>query len=334
MPVAVGIDMAKKDFESRFLSEVKGKPGAAFKDLNVSSGFRSLLDWAKEQAGGQEIIFCMESTGGYEFPLACFLAQHGQHVCVENPRPIKHFAAAMGMANKTDKTDARAIAAFALAMNPRPWVLSDETRRQLSQLNRHRENLMDELTRVRNRKEHWEVLPELQRKQLQAHQDLLKSQVKEVELEQARLVGECQQFKAEMAVLTKLHGIGDRTAIAILSEMPDVRSYDNAESWEAQAGMFPCKRESGTWKGQSRMSKSGNAHVRRAMYMGTTMSMRMNPTIMALAQRLRAKGKKPKQVRVACMRKLLLICYGLLKAFHEGKSLFYGFPPEKTLARA
>jgi transposase len=43
-------------------------------------------------------------------------------------------------------------------------------------------------------------------------------------------------------------------------------------------------------------------------------AMRFNPAVAALAARLKAAGRlKPKQIVVAAMRKLLVLCFGVLK---------------------
>ncbi len=42
--------------------------------------------------------------------------------------------------------------------------------------------------------------------------------------------------------------------------------------------------------------------------------MRYNPAIVALVTRLKSRGRlKPKQIVVAAMRKLLVLCFGVLK---------------------
>jgi transposase len=285
------------------------------------------VSWAKKHANGGEIVFCMESTGGYEFDLACHLADAGEFVCVENPRRIKHMAIGLGFSNKTDRADAQAIAAYALVAPIRPWVLSDERRRTISRLCRHRENLVEDLRRIRNRREH--ALPELQARHLEAQETLLVEQMEEVEKETARLVEECSDLRERVAILMPLSGVGLLTALTVLSEMPDVALFDDAETWASQAGLFPCRRESGQWKGQTRMSYAGNAHVRRVIYMGATAAKQGHPAVKALAERLEERGKKKKQIRIACMRKMLMLCFGVLKAHSQGKTPFYGLPPQK-----
>jgi transposase len=296
---------------------------------NKGEGYALLVSWAEALAGGEEIRYCMESTGGYELGIACYLASTGRYVSVENPRFIKYFAAASGQSNKTDIADARGIAAYALAMEPRPWRLSQEDRRACLLLLRHRENLVADRSRVRNRLEHEQTLPDIVRKQLHAQDLQIAEQIEELQKELERVVERSQIIGDEVRVLTGFKGIAYLTAATIISEMPDVRLFNKAEDWAAQAGMFPCRRQSGKWTGQTRMSKFGNAHVRRILYMGATRAMQQHPAIKALAERLKAKGKKPKQIRVACMRKLLLTCYGALKAHYEGRKPFYGLAPTK-----
>jgi putative tryptophan/tyrosine transport system substrate-binding protein len=54
--------------------------------------------------------------------------------------------------------------------------------------------------------------------------------------------------------------------------------------------------------------------LRAALYMPALSAMRYNPAIVALVTRLKSRGRlKPKQIVVAAMRKLLVLCFGVLK---------------------
>ncbi len=48
--------------------------------------------------------------------------------------------------------------------------------------------------------------------------------------------------------------------------------------------------------------------------MPAIVAMRCNPILSAFAGRLRANGKRPKQIIVAVMRRLLVLAYGVLKS--------------------
>lgn len=303
MVVAVGIDIAKRDFEACLIRTEGNRNPERKSFANDGDGFRLLVSWAQRLCKeGDELRFCMESTGGYELALACSLAEANLWVSVENPRRIRHFGIARGTSNKTDISDARTIAEYLSAMKPRPWRLADPVRRELAQLNRHRESLIAQRLRAKNQLEHGDGKPDLEVKQLRDQIEFLQYQIDAVDERLAECSVANQELEEEISILIKLPGIGPVAAVTVVSEMPQVQDYERASSWAAQAGLFPCRRESGTSKGQSRMSRAGNAHVRRALYMGATQAMRLHPEVKALAERLKARGKKPMQIRVACMR--------------------------------
>jgi transposase len=83
----------------------------------------------------------------------------------------------------------------------------------------------------------------------------------------------------------------------------------------AYAGLNPRQHQSGTSIDRvTRISKIGNAVLRAALYMPAMSAMRYNPAIVALVARLKSRGRlKPKQILVAATRKLLVLCFGVLK---------------------
>ena len=83
----------------------------------------------------------------------------------------------------------------------------------------------------------------------------------------------------------------------------------------AYAGLNPRQHQSGTSIDRAtRISKIGNAVLRAALYMPALSAMRYNSAIVALVSRLKSRGRlKPKQIVVAAMRKLLVLCFGVLK---------------------
>ena len=81
----------------------------------------------------------------------------------------------------------------------------------------------------------------------------------------------------------------------------------------AYAGLNPQQRTSGSSvRGRSRLSKIGNARLRRALYLPAVVAMRYNPLLKAFAQRLRERSKPPMVIVGAVMRKLLPIAYSLV----------------------
>ncbi len=104
------------------------------------------------------------------------------------------------------------------------------------------------------------------------------------------------------------------TATKLLAELPPCEVLPSARQAAAQAGLTPRQRQSGTSvHGRSCLAKTGNARLRRALYMPALVAMRANPLLRVFAARLRASGKAPKQIVCAVMRKLLHQAYGVLK---------------------
>jgi transposase len=87
-----------------------------------------------------------------------------------------------------------------------------------------------------------------------------------------------------------------------------------AEDLAAYLGLVPVQRQSGTsLRGRSRMSKAGPADVRAKVYMAGVVASKHNPHVRALYQRLLAAGKTKMSALGACMRKVVHLCFGVLK---------------------
>jgi len=73
-------------------------------------------------------------------------------------------------------------------------------------------------------------------------------------------------------------------------------------------------RQSGSsLRGVGRISKTGDANLRKAFYMPALTAMRFNPIIKNFSERLSNTGKSKMVIVIAAMRKLLHIIYGVLK---------------------
>ncbi|WP_416136248.1 transposase [Aquabacterium sp. A7-Y] len=62
------------------------------------------------------------------------------------------------------------------------------------------------------------------------------------------------------------------------------------------------------------ISRAGHAQMRRALYMPALVASRHDPAVKAFGDRLRATGMAPKAVIGACMHKLAILIYGVLRS--------------------
>lgn len=82
----------------------------------------------------------------------------------------------------------------------------------------------------------------------------------------------------------------------------------------AYAGLAPREFRSGSRiRGRTRLVKAGNARLCKDLYPPTLTAVRFNPVFKRFFDRLVAAGKPRRQAVGACMRKLVMIRYGVLK---------------------
>jgi transposase len=95
----------------------------------------------------------------------------------------------------------------------------------------------------------------------------------------------------------------------------DLRRFASSSALARFAGLCPRLHESGTSvRGRSVLCKMGHARLRRALYFPAITALRHNPVLRAFKERLAARGKNAMQIVAAAMRKLLVLCYGVLKS--------------------
>jgi transposase len=122
------------------------------------------------------------------------------------------------------------------------------------------------------------------------------------------------RLKRQSELLDTIPGIGEATAAALLAEVPDIKQYKSARQVAAFAGLVPRERQSGSSvRGRVRLSKIGNARLRKALYFPAVTALRCSPFFQEWAAGLRARGKSKMAVIGAAMRKLIHLAYGVLK---------------------
>ena len=309
---SVGIDVGKSSLE---LALRDGEKTVAKTTVsNDSDGHQILLDWLRDRgAGPEKARVCMEASGDFEKAVAQRLYEEDYRVSVVNPRRIKGYASSQLQRTKTDSADAALIARFGRREDPRPWEPPSASESRLQELTRARQALKKEKTRAQNRLD--EADDEAVRR---AHRGLLEEidrQIEDLEEEIEEHVEEDPKLKDRCSLLDTIPGIGLQTAAIVVSELGSPDRFESARQAAAYAGLVPSHHQSGTSvRGNPRMSKIGNARLRRAMYFPAMTALRFNEAIKAFGDRLKERGKEKMVIIGAAMRKLLHICYGVLKS--------------------
>ncbi|MFO1050056.1 MAG: transposase [Geminicoccaceae bacterium] len=117
---------------------------------------------------------------------------------------------------------------------------------------------------------------------------------------------------ADYALLCSMPGRGPILAATLLAELPELGSLDRRKI-AALAGVAPVARDSGLRENR-RVIKGGRGQVRRALYMAAVASLKTDKSpIKARYAQLTARGKPPKLVLAALMRKMLVTLIAMLK---------------------
>ena len=85
--------------------------------------------------------------------------------------------------------------------------------------------------------------------------------------------------------------------------MPELGAMTRGQA-ASLLGVAPFDRDSGQWKGM-RFISGGRRRPRRMLYLAALQARRRDPSLKAFAERLAARGKPPKLILVAIMRKLI-----------------------------
>jgi transposase len=255
----------------------------------------------------------MESTSAYGEALATALAQAKQHVSIVNPARIKYAGLMRGQGNKTDKADAKLIAEYAQRERPPAWQPPTANARELQALVRRRDDLRQLAAREKGRLAS-PGLTRATRQSLRRTVTFLEKEADHLQKQAEALIAAEETLAAQSDLLQSIPGIGAATAATLLGELPDSAHFASAQQVAAYAGLAPREYRSGTSvRKRTRLSKAGNARLRKALYLPTLTAIRFNPLLGGFFERLVAAGKARMAAVGACMRKLLMIAYGVLK---------------------
>ncbi|MBA2340224.1 MAG: IS110 family transposase [Pyrinomonadaceae bacterium] len=307
---ALGIDIAKLKFNTCLINQSGKLRHKVFP--NTTTGFEQLLDWLSTQ-GVKQIHACLEATGTYAESLALFLHQAGHAVSVVNPAAIKAFAGSRLSRTKTDRVDAELIARFCQAQAPLAWTPLRQEVRELQALVRRLESLVEMRVSEENRLSSI-IAVEVVRHSVEEHLSYLIEQVKRTQELIRNHINSHPTLKQQSRLLDSIPGIAETTAALLLSEITDIIQYRSARQVAAYAGLVPRERRSGSSvRGRTRLSKIGNARLRKALYFPAITALRCSPFFQAWAKGLRERGKCKMSVIGAAMRKLIHLAYGVLK---------------------
>lgn len=293
---------------------------------NSTVGHRALLR-VLQRLGKVRVV--LEATGMYGLDVALALsAEEGVELMVANPRAVRHFAQAMMQRSKNDQLDAVVLREFAVRMPFRAWTRPTENRLELWAIARRLEALTAQRAAEKNRRHAAglsHAVPAVVRREIANSLRFLERSMARLQKEAQRRMALDAQLQRCYELLCTIPGVGVVSAIHMLGELVLLPSDRDVRQWVAYAGLDPRECSSGTsLHKRVRISKVGNRHLRRALYMPALVASRRQPQVREFYERLQRRGKNKSQALMAVARKLLHAIYGMfrtLKPF-DGALLF------------
>ena len=264
---------------------------------NGPAGIAELIAWLKAREVGR---VGLEATGGYERAVRAALEQAGFEVVVHQPLEVRLFAKLKRRRAKNDRLDARLIAAATAqvdavraARDPQLVALADRLTAY--------ELITDKAADLKI------FLESVSLKDVAA---AIRASLRSLERTKAQLLAEIiarikvrPDLVARFHLLLSLPGVGKVVAATLLVRMPELGSMKRGQA-ACLAGVAPFDRDSGQWKGL-RFIQGGRSRPRRMLYIAALSARRCSPAFKAFADQLAARGKPPKVIITAIMRKLI-----------------------------
>jgi transposase len=146
---------------------------------------------------------------------------------------------------------------------------------------------------------------------------ILCDQLEHTQSNLAHLEEEIEKLLAADPGATGLQSVpefGRQTVAVLRAELGEVTRFGRADQVVAYAGLDLQVRQSGKWKGETKLSKRGSGRLRRLLYLAAVRSIRLPESAFGqYYHRLVARGLKKVEALMAVMRKMLLIAYRLLR---------------------
>jgi transposase len=317
----LGIDVAQKELVvslGRLHEDLAVEIYASKVFANTQKGFPALLEWVEKSTDANVPVgFVMEATGVYHESFAYFLDERLCQVSIVLPNKINHYFKTLDVKTVTDYTAADAIARFGLERKLTTWKRPNVLFKNLRQLTRERDQIVDARTVTKNQLHAESSEAEPGKNTIKRLNDLIKfldRQEKEIMQEITALVKKDQRANDAIKLLTSIPGIGLLTATIVLAETNGFELIRNKRQLTSYAGLDVREKQSGTSvKGKPRISKRGNRYLRKALHLPALSAIQCNQQFRTVFTRLVSRHGIKMKAAVAIQRKILELMYVLYK---------------------
>lgn len=268
----------------------------------IDNQLSSIREWLKSYSGPVRIA--LEPTSHYHLALIEEALRQGAEVYLVNARQLAHYRHAINLRNKTDAADA--------------WMLARYLEHEAAELrpfrpqSRKAQRLWGLITRRAT------VVQSKQRLQQSMREAgfPIRALVTQFECLQQRLDQAIQKLVRELGWWNdyrrclSIPGIGPSNAAALTAAYHR-GAFSSSDAFVAYLGLDIRVRESGRFKGKSKLSKQGEPELRRLLYCASKPAL-CHQRFADYRQRMIDKGLSKIAARVALARKLARIAFTLM----------------------
>lgn len=298
---------------------------------NTTSGHKALIACLRKRKAPVRVS--LEATGIYSLDLALALhAAETIEVAVLNPKLVNRFAQTLRR-SKTDSADAQVLAEYSRRMPFTAWRAPNRNGLQLRSISRHIDGLTVEHTRQYNRLHAAQgstATPGCVVQDLKRSLASLKRRIGRLRRQALALIQSDELLRRRFELMTSIPGVAQISALQLLGELAALSEQMSVRQWVAHSGLDPVHETSGSSVHRpSRISRAGNRHLRRALYMPALVAVQHDPHLRAFYELLQRRHKAKLQALVAVARKLLHAIYGIFRSQtpYDGRKLFPAIIP-------
>lgn len=320
---SLGVDVDSEHLECvlmRMDSHRSVKVAASRKFVNGCKGFQALLAWLTGKRKDAEALvhITMEPSGVYHEALCHFLYEQGYQISIVLPNKAKHYMRALGLKSKTDKMDAHGLAQMGAEQQLEIWEPASPYIVKLRTFLRYRASKQAMITQLSNelhalsRAYHQ---PRYLLKELGATIKRMKNEVKKLDVEIKKIIDEDQELARKINMICdSVSGLGLISVATVVAETGGFALFTNAKQLTSYAGYDVIENQSGKRVGKTKISKQGNSHIRRVLFMPAFCMVRYDVGNFKnfFIRILKRTGVKM-IAYVAVQRKLLCLIYALWK---------------------
>ncbi len=129
-----------------------------------------------------------------------------------------------------------------------------------------------------------------------------------------KIIADDQELNRVFGLVTSVSGIGKVTATQIIIATNEFKGIDDPKKFACYAGVAPFPRESGLFKGKSRVSHQANKCVKSLLHMSALSAIEHNPDLKIYYERKVKEEKKNKMLVINAVRnKLILRIFACVK---------------------